>query len=137
MLNGIADALDGPPRSAGQSRATGRSGSRLQLRRGNRAQVQAEKAGGVERAGRRHPCDRLDRGAAAAVVAIVQGPQRVWAPRWRWPATWSSLPTRATSCWAFTKIGLMPDGAASALVAAAVGRIRAMRMALLDRQDSR
>ncbi|WP_041787753.1 enoyl-CoA hydratase [Mycolicibacterium gilvum] len=32
---------------------------------------------------------------------------------------------------AFTKIGLMPDGAASALIAAAVGRIRAMRMALL------
>ena len=32
---------------------------------------------------------------------------------------------------AFTKIGLMPDGGATALVAAAVGRIRAMRMALL------
>ena len=32
---------------------------------------------------------------------------------------------------AFTKIGLMPDGGASALVAAAVGRIRAMRMGLL------
>ena len=32
---------------------------------------------------------------------------------------------------AFTKIGLMPDGGASALIAAAVGRIRAMRMALI------
>lgn len=32
---------------------------------------------------------------------------------------------------AFTRIALMPDGGASALVAAAVGRIRAMRMALL------
>ncbi|WP_326545652.1 enoyl-CoA hydratase [Mycolicibacterium sp. ND9-15] len=32
---------------------------------------------------------------------------------------------------AFTKIGLMPDGGASALVAAAIGRIRATRMALL------
>jgi len=32
---------------------------------------------------------------------------------------------------AFTRIGLMPDGGASALFAAAVGRIRAMRMALL------
>jgi enoyl-CoA hydratase len=32
---------------------------------------------------------------------------------------------------AFTKIGLMPDGGASALVAAAIGRIRALRMALL------
>ena len=32
---------------------------------------------------------------------------------------------------AFTKIGLMPDGAASILVPAAVGRARAMRMALL------
>jgi enoyl-CoA hydratase len=32
---------------------------------------------------------------------------------------------------AFTQVGLMPDGGASALIAAAVGRIRAMRMALL------
>ena len=32
---------------------------------------------------------------------------------------------------AFTKIGLMPDGGASALVAASVGRARAMKMALL------
>lgn len=32
---------------------------------------------------------------------------------------------------AFTKIGLMPDGGASALVAASVGRATAMRMALL------
>jgi len=32
---------------------------------------------------------------------------------------------------AFTKIGLMPDGGATALVPAAVGRVRAMRLALL------
>ena len=32
---------------------------------------------------------------------------------------------------AFTKIGLMPDGGASALVAASIGRTRAMRMAML------
>ena len=32
---------------------------------------------------------------------------------------------------AFTKIGLMPDGGASALVAASIGRARALRMALL------
>ncbi len=32
---------------------------------------------------------------------------------------------------AFTKIGLMPDGGASVLVAAAIGRIRAVSMALL------
>jgi enoyl-CoA hydratase len=32
---------------------------------------------------------------------------------------------------AFTKVGLMPDGGASALVAAAIGRVAAMRMALL------
>lgn len=32
---------------------------------------------------------------------------------------------------AFTRIGLMPDGGASALVAASVGRARAMKMALL------
>ncbi|WP_445258933.1 enoyl-CoA hydratase-related protein [Nocardioides aurantiacus] len=33
---------------------------------------------------------------------------------------------------AFTRIGLMPDGGATALVAAAVGRARTMRMALLS-----
>lgn len=39
---------------------------------------------------------------------------------------------------AFTKIGLMPDGGASALVAASIGRHRAMRMALLaDRLPAR
>jgi enoyl-CoA hydratase len=32
---------------------------------------------------------------------------------------------------AFTKVGLMPDGGASALIAAAIGRTRAMRMAML------
>lgn len=32
---------------------------------------------------------------------------------------------------AFTKVGLMPDGGASALVAASIGRTRALRMALL------
>ena len=37
---------------------------------------------------------------------------------------------------AFTRIGLMPDGGASALIAAAVGRIRAMRMALLAERIS-
>jgi len=37
---------------------------------------------------------------------------------------------------AFTKIGLMPDGGASALVAAAIGRQRAMRMALLAERIS-
>ena len=37
---------------------------------------------------------------------------------------------------AFTKIALMPDGGATALVAAAIGRIRAMRMALLAERIS-
>jgi len=37
---------------------------------------------------------------------------------------------------AFTRIGLMPDGGATALVASAIGRIRAMRMALLAERIS-
>lgn len=37
---------------------------------------------------------------------------------------------------AHTKVGLMPDGGASALLAIAVGRIRAMRMALLPERVS-
>ncbi|MDJ0010531.1 enoyl-CoA hydratase-related protein, partial [Gordonia alkanivorans] len=32
---------------------------------------------------------------------------------------------------AFTRVGLMPDGGASALVAASIGRARALKMALL------
>ncbi|MGE0219686.1 enoyl-CoA hydratase [Mycolicibacterium sp.] len=43
---------------------------------------------------------------------------------------------KASFMLAFTKIGLMPDGGASALIAAAVGRIRAMRMALLAERIS-
>jgi enoyl-CoA hydratase len=38
----------------------------------------------------------------------------------------------ATLTLAFTKVGLMPDGGATATVAAAVGRARAMRLALLS-----
>jgi len=38
----------------------------------------------------------------------------------------------ATFLLAFARIGLMPDGGASATVPAAIGRARAMRMALLD-----
>lgn len=37
---------------------------------------------------------------------------------------------------AFTRIGLMPDGGATALVAASIGRARAMRMALLAQKLS-
>jgi enoyl-CoA hydratase len=37
---------------------------------------------------------------------------------------------------AFTKVGLMPDGGATALVAASVGRARAMRMAMLAERMS-
>lgn len=39
--------------------------------------------------------------------------------------------TRSTFLLAFARVGLMPDGGATATVAAAVGRARAMRMALL------
>jgi enoyl-CoA hydratase len=38
---------------------------------------------------------------------------------------------RASFLLAFTRIGLMPDGGATATVAASIGRARAMRMALL------
>ena len=51
--------------------------------------------------------------------------------RWRWHADVVLASEKAFFMLAFTKIGLMPDGGASALIAAAIGRIRAMRMALL------
>ncbi len=65
------------------------------------------------------------------VVAVVQGPTAGVGVSIALACDVVLASEKAFFMLAFTKIGLMPDGGASALVAAAIGRIRAMKMALL------
>ena len=65
------------------------------------------------------------------VVAVVQGPAAGVGVSLALACDVVLASEKAFFMLAFTRVGLMPDGGASALVAAAVGRIRAMRMALL------
>src|SRR5271165_3089592 len=70
------------------------------------------------------------------VVAVVHGPAAGVGASLALATDVVMASEKAYFLLAFTKIGLMPDGGASALVAAAVGRIRAMRMALLAERIS-
>jgi len=70
------------------------------------------------------------------VVAVVQGPAAGVGASLALASDIVLASEKAFFMLAFTKIGLMPDGGASALIAAAVGRIRAMRMALLAERIS-
>jgi enoyl-CoA hydratase/carnithine racemase len=65
------------------------------------------------------------------VVAVVQGPAAGVGVSLALACDLVLASEKAFFMLAFTKVGLMPDGGASALVAAAIGRARAMRMALL------
>jgi enoyl-CoA hydratase len=65
------------------------------------------------------------------VVAVVQGPAAGIGASLAMACDLILASEKAFFVLAFTKVGLMTDGGASTLFAAAVGRIRAMRMALL------
>ena len=65
------------------------------------------------------------------VVAVVHGPAAGVGVSLALACDLVLASEKAFFMLAFTRVGLMPDGGASALVAAAIGRIGAMRMALL------
>jgi enoyl-CoA hydratase len=65
------------------------------------------------------------------VVAVVQGPAAGIGVSLALACDLVLASDRAYFMLAFTKMGLMPDGGSSTLIAAAIGRIGAMRMALL------
>jgi enoyl-CoA hydratase len=65
------------------------------------------------------------------VVSIVQGPCAGVGVSIALSADLVLASSKAFFMLAFTKIGLMPDGGSSALVAASMGRAKAMRMGLL------
>lgn len=75
-------------------------------------------------------------GLPKPVVAVAQGPVAGVGVSLALACDLVLASEKADFLLAFTRIGLMPDGGASALVAAAIGRIRAMRMALLAERIS-
>ena len=135
MLTGIADTLE---QAAGDPRVRvvrlGGAGRGFSSGAGISEEDQAHPgASGT-------PADVLDAANRAVysivdlpqpVVAVVQGPAAGLGVSLALACDVVLASEKAFFMLAFTKIGLMPDGGASALIAAAVGRIRAMRMALL------
>jgi enoyl-CoA hydratase len=139
MLAGIADNLD---RAATDPRVKvvrlGGAGRAFSSGAGIGAQDQAKKAQG-SLTGVLDEANRTVRSIVSLprpVVAVVHGPAAGVAVSLALASDVVLASEKAYFLLAFTKIGLMPDGGASALVAAAVGRIRAMRMALLAERIS-
>ncbi len=132
MLNGIASALEQATadpqvkvvRLAGAGRGFS-SGA------GISAEDQSKKAGGLTVLDAANRAIRSIVALPRPVVAVVQGPAAGVGASLALACDVVLASDKGYFMLAFTKIGLMPDGGASALVAAAVGRIRAMRMALL------
>ena len=131
---GIADAMEQRrDRSRGQGGPPRRRGSRLLLRRGHqrRRHVRQRRVAPDDIVLEINRPIRAITALPHPVVAVVQGPAAGVGVSLALACDVVLASDKAFFMLAFTKIGLMPDGGASALVAAAIGRIRAMRMALL------
>jgi enoyl-CoA hydratase len=138
MLAVIADTME---RAANDPRVKvvrlGGAGRGFSSGAGISAEDQADKSGDLTSV--LDAANRAVRAIAAVphpVVAVVQGPAAGVGVSLALACDVVLASEKAFFMLAFTKIGLMPDGGASALVAAAVGRIRAMRMALLAERVS-
>lgn len=131
VLAGIADAMEGAARDP-RVRAVRLGGAGRGFSSG--AGIGAEDAGDGVPTEIIVEANRAIRAIVALprpVVAVVQGPAAGVGMSLALACDLVLASDKAFFLLAFTKIGLMPDGGASALVAAAVGRVRAMRLALL------
>lgn len=134
MLTGIADALEAAATDPAV-RVVKLSGAGRGFSSGagiSAADVSAKSVNGPEAV--LDAANRAVRSIVALpkpVVSVVQGPAAGVGVSLAIACDVVLASEKAFFMLAFTKIGLMPDGGASALIAAAVGRIRAQRMALL------
>ncbi|MEY8015018.1 enoyl-CoA hydratase [Mycobacterium servetii] len=132
VLAGIADAME---RAASDSRVSvvrlGGSGRGFCSGAGMSADDLADAGPGTEVLEQANRAVRAITALPRPVVAVVHGPAAGVGVSLALACDVVLASEKAFFMLAFTRIGLMPDGGASALVAAAIGRIRAMRMALL------
>lgn len=140
MLTGLADVLE---RAATDPRVRvvrlGGAGRGFSSGAGIGAGDAGGHAGAADPVDTLHAANRAVRAIVALprpVVAAVHGPAAGVGVSLALACDLALASDKAFFMLAFTKIGLMPDGGASALVAAAVGRARAMRMALLAERIS-
>jgi enoyl-CoA hydratase/carnithine racemase len=132
MLAGIADAME---RAATDPRVKvvrlGGSGRGFCSGAGMSAEDVAGGGPGTEIIEEANRAVRAITALPRPVVAVVHGPAAGVGVSLALACDLVLASENAFFMLAFTQVGLMPDGGASALVAAAIGRIRAMRMALL------
>ncbi|WP_407686260.1 enoyl-CoA hydratase [Mycobacterium sp. HUMS_1102779] len=132
VLAGIADAME---RAATDPRVSvvrlGGSGRGFCSGAGMSAEDLAGAGPGTEVLEQANRAVRAITALPRPVVAVVHGPAAGVGVSLALACDVVLASEKAFFMLAFTRIGLMPDGGASALVAAAIGRIRAMRMALL------
>jgi enoyl-CoA hydratase len=132
VLAGIADAME---RAAADPRVRvvrlGGSGRGFCSGAGMSADDLASAGPGTEVLAQANRAVRAIVALPRPVVAVVHGPAAGVGVSLALACDVVLASEKAFFLLAFTRIGLMPDGGASALVAAAIGRIRALRMALL------